>query len=77
MIEQGKVKETMATLLKQPVAKMEDGTVLTDLVTDSFLLVEMVIELQGLLGVRLVQADLNHVKTVGDLTQVVVAKGEG
>ena len=77
MIEQGKVKETMATLLKQPVAKMEDGTVLTDLVTDSFLLVEMVIELQGLLGVRLVQEDLNHVKTVGDLTQVVVAKGEG
>ena len=77
MIEQGKVKETMATLLKQPVAKMEDGTVLTDLVTDSFLLVEMVIELQELLGVRLVQEDLNHVKTVGDLTQVVVAKGQG
>ena len=77
MIEQGKVKEAMATLLKQPVAKMEDGTVLTDLVTDSFLLVEMVIELQELLGVRLVQEDLNHVKTVGDLTQVVVAKGDG
>ena len=40
------VKAKMAALLKQPVVKLEDATPLTDLVTDSFLLVEMVIELQ-------------------------------
>ncbi len=73
MAEKDEVKEKMAGLLKQPVARLEDATALTDLVTDSFLLVEMVIELQEEFGVRLVQEDLNHVKTVADLTKLFTA----
>ena len=73
MAEIDAVKEKMAGLLKQPVARLEDATVLTDLVTDSFLLVEMVIELQEEFGVRLVQEDLNHVRTVADLTNLFAA----
>ena len=73
MAEIDEVKEKMAGLLKQPVARLEDATALTDLVTDSFLLVEMVIELQEEFGVRLVQEDLNHVKTVADLTKLFAA----
>lgn len=71
MVDRETVKQKMASLLKQPVARLEDSTGLIDLVTDSFLLVEMVIELQEEFGVRMVQEDLNHVKTVSDLTELV------
>lgn len=63
-------KEKMAAFLKIKVTKLADEAVLTDLVTESFILVEMVIELQEEFSVRLVQEDLKHVKTVGDLIQV-------
>lgn len=73
MIDRDEVKGRIAGMLKQPAARLEDGMVLTDLVTDSFVLVEMVIELQEELRVRLVQDDLKDVKTVGDLAQAFVA----
>ena len=66
-----KIKERIASLLKQPVSKLADGTVLTDLVVESFALIEMVIELQEEFKVRLVQDDLKDVKTVGDLTTLI------
>jgi acyl carrier protein len=68
------VKETMAAFLKLPVAQLEDTRILTDLVSDSFLLVQMVIELQEEFGVRLVQEDLKTVKTVQDLTQLLTSR---
>ena len=68
MLDKNRVKEKIASLLKQPVAKVDDGAVLTGLVVESFALIEMVIELQEEFGVRLVQEDLRDVKTVGDLT---------
>ena len=71
------VKQRMAALLKQPVERLEDGRVLTDLVAESFLLIEMVIQLQEDLHIRLVQDDLNDVKTVDDLVQVVLVKTKG
>ena len=67
MLDKTRVKEKMASLLKQPVTKLDDGAVLTSLVVESFALIEMVIELQEEFGVRLVQEDLRDVKTVGDL----------
>lgn len=67
MLDRNKVKEKMADFLKQPVSKLEDDIILTNLVAESFALVEMVIELQEEFGVRLVQEDLKNVKTVGDL----------
>ena len=39
-------------------------------VSESLLLVEMVIEMQEQLGVRLVQEDLKDVQTVGELTRL-------
>ena len=68
------IKGRMAAFLRQPVERLEDIAVLTDLVTESFILVEMVIELQEQLGVRITQDDLKEVKTVGDLTAVFAAK---
>ena len=70
MADREAVKRRMAQLLRQPVERIDDQAMLTDVVAESLLLVEMVIELQEQLGVRLVQADLKDVKTVGDLTQL-------
>lgn len=70
MLDRNKVKEKMGDFLRQPVSKLEDDIMLTNLVAESFALVEMVIELQEEFGVRLVQEDLKNVKTVGDLTEL-------
>ncbi len=71
------VKIKIASLLRQPPATLRDETALTDLATDSFALVEIVIELQEELGVRLVQEDLKDVKSVGDLIRLCLNAGHG
>ena len=50
--------------------KLRDLVVLTDLVSDSMILVNMVIEVQEEFGVRVVHDDLKDVKKVGDLLAV-------
>ena len=77
MDDEAQVKKAMAGWLKRPVERLGDDVLLTDLVTDSFMLVELVIELQSQLTLRLVQDDLAGVRTVGDLTAVMAAKQAG
>ncbi len=69
------LKARMAAFLKLPEEKLKDDVLLTDLVTESFILVEMVIELQDDLGIQLMQDDLKPVRTVGDLVRVIDSKG--
>ena len=69
-----KVRAKMSGLLRQPIERLKDEAVLTDLVSQSLLLVEMVIELQEEFAVRLVQDDLKDVRTVGDLTRLIERK---
>ena len=76
MVDRTRVKEKMASLLKQPASKLDDEAVLTSLVVESFALIEMVIELQEEFGVRLVQEDLKDVKTVGDLTALIESRSK-
>ena len=76
MLDKNQFKEKMASLLRQPVTKLDDDAVLTDLVVESFLLIEMVIELQEEFGVRLVQEDLRDVKTVGDLVNLFASRSK-
>ena len=70
MASRDDVRAKMAEFLHHPVEKLQDTTSLTDLVTDSMILVNMVIDLQEDFGVRLVQDDLKDVKTVGQLLAV-------
>jgi acyl carrier protein len=74
MADREAVKSRLALLLRVPVERIEDTALLTDVVAESLLLVELVIELQEQLGVRLVQEDLQHVRTVADLTQLFEAR---
>jgi len=68
------VRRRIAEILRQPLDKVADATQLMDLVAESFVLVEMAIELQEDFNVRLLQEDLNGVRTVRDLTQLIASR---
>jgi acyl carrier protein len=74
MADKEEVKKHIALILKQPNHKLEDDVLLTNLVTDSFVLVDMVIELQEEFGITLVQEDLKNVRTVGDLVDLFIQR---
>jgi acyl carrier protein len=58
----------VAEFASRPASEIADDTLLTELVTESFALVEMLIELQEEFHVRfLAQDELRDVRTVGDL----------
>ena len=69
------VKQKISSFLKQPISRLQDDVLLTNLVVESFILVEMIIELQDEFGVGLVQEDMRHVKTVRQLTDLLVSRG--
>jgi acyl carrier protein len=69
-----KIREKIAAFVNQPAAKITDDRILAELVAESFLLVELVIELQEEFHARLMQEDLQSVKTVGDLISTVEKK---
>jgi acyl carrier protein len=75
MVSKQCVVERIAGFLGEPVAKFGDEAVLTDLVSDSFVLVEMVIELQEEFGVEFGHEELKDVKTVGDLGRLIEGLG--
>jgi len=68
------VRLRIAELLRVSEERVTLATVLTDLVVESFRLVEMAIELQEEYDVLLGQADLSVLKTVGDLAQLVQSR---
>lgn len=77
MIEADKVRATLADLANRPLERVTDDLAMTDLVADSFALVEIVIELQEELGVRLLRDHLSGVKTVGQFIGVVQEQSRG
>jgi acyl carrier protein len=75
-IDPATVKARISDTLQLPLAKLADERLLTDVVTESFAMVEVVIDLQEEFGVRLDQAELKKLKTVADLTGLVAAKAK-
>jgi len=69
-----KIKSRIAETLALPVHKLGDERLIADVVTESFAIVEMVIDLQEEFGVRLEQDDLKALKTVGDLTGLIASR---
>lgn len=68
------VRVRIAEILRVPEARVQPGTALTDLVAESFQLVEMVIELQEDYDIVLSSEDLRDLRTVGQLTELVVSR---
>ena len=71
MSNKERVRGKIAEILGHTPQIVVDDVVLTDLVNSSFLLVEMVIELQEEFDVRFQQVDMNEVATVGQLLDLV------
>ena len=71
MSNKERVRDKIAEILGRTPQIVVDDVVLTDLVNSSFLLVEMVIELQEEFDVRFQQVDMNEVATVGQLLDLV------
>ena len=61
----------IAEVLGVPEARVRPEVALADLVSESYSLVEMAIELQDDYDVIFTQADLSAVSTVGDLAELV------
>ena len=74
MTNRENVREKIAEVLGHEPGKIADEAVLTDLVNNSFLLVETVIELQEEFNVRFQQADINEITSVGQLLDLVVTR---
>jgi len=64
----------LAKLLRIDPVRVTETARLTDLVADSFVLIETVVELQELLDITLVQEDLDGVQTVAQLLDVCQSK---
>jgi acyl carrier protein len=74
MLDNQKVKNRMSEVLGVEISRINDEAILQELVMDSFILIDMVIDLQNTFKIRLNQEDLLEVKTVGDLLGVLQKK---
>lgn len=74
MLDNNQIKTRISQILSVPAEKITDSAVLQELVIDSFILIDMVIDLQNTFNIRLNQEDLIPVKTVGDLISVMNSK---
>lgn len=72
----GEVKDQMAQLLKLAPEALADDALLTDLVSESFLLVDVVMDLQDSLGILLATDDLRGLRTVGDLARLLETRAQ-
>ena len=68
------IKQKLADFTKIPLARIEDHVEITDLVSDSFMLVEMMLLLQEEFTIELEQEDLEDVITVAHLVNLVQEK---
>ena len=75
-IDSNTIKERISKSLHIPIAKLKDEALVKEIVTESFALVEMVIDLQEEFGIRLGQEDLKVIKTIGELTTLIAERAK-
>jgi acyl carrier protein len=61
------IRSRIGEIIGQPLDKLQDQTALVDLIINSFLLVELIIDLQEEFDARFGQAEMQDVTTVGQL----------
>ena len=67
------ITERISQTLSIPVERLKPETTLKELAADSFLLVEMVVDLQEEFGTTFGQADLLAVTNLGELADLIQA----
>jgi acyl carrier protein len=68
------VKGKLAEFAQIPVDRVDDSVHVTDLVADSFVLVEMMLLIQDEFNIELEQEDLEEVVTVAELVNLIQQK---
>ena len=76
MATEADVRRAIAAYLNLPPSQVTADAVMRDLVAESFVLVELVMELQEQFGARLTGEDLAHVKTAGELAGLVSERAQ-
>ena len=74
MTSQHSIKTTIARLTHVPIELLNDEQRLTDLLVDSFAIVDLSIALQEELSITFTHGDLVDLKTVGQLVELVSSK---
>ena len=69
-----RVLDRVAEVLRRPRAMVSTDTELSQLAADSFVLVELVLELQDEFRVRFDHNDVQGLRTVGDVVDLVEAR---
>ena len=77
MTDAESIKAEMAAFLDQRVGRLEDSTMLSELVPDSFLLVELYVHLQHRFGVEISSDEAAVIATVGELVDRIHSAGNG
>lgn len=73
-VQKEQIYQELARLTHRKLEAIQDDVLLKNLVAESFVLIEIMIELQETYGVRIQQQDMMGIQTVGDLVQLVLAK---
>ncbi|HEY5466163.1 MAG TPA: phosphopantetheine-binding protein [Clostridia bacterium] len=69
------VAGSIASVLSVPAANLSEDTSLSaDLVVDSLLMYEIVIELEELFDARISDSDIDQIETLGDIVDSLLAK---
>lgn len=68
------VKQKIADFMKVPQQQLREDAPLARLIADSFVIVEMLVDLQEQFAVHLRQEELETVVTLGDLVTLIAAK---
>lgn len=71
------VAERISAVLSVPVESLTPDSTLADLAADSFLLVEMVVDLQEEFDSIFTQAELRHVTRLSELVSLLQANADG
>jgi acyl carrier protein len=67
----------ISSLVSVPVARLTPETTITELTPDSFMFVEMAVDLQEEYDVVLTQHDLKDLRTLGDLASLLQRRQSG
>ncbi|MGH3466116.1 MAG: 4'-phosphopantetheinyl transferase superfamily protein [Thermocrispum sp.] len=76
-VDFGRMAERISSLASVPVTRLTPGTVITDLIPDSFTFIEITVDLQEEYDVVLDGNDLEGLRTLGDLAELLQDRQRG
>lgn len=73
-MKDSEIKQLVSNLASLPIDALDDDELLTDLLVDSFAIIDLSIAIQDELNILFVQQDLVQIRTVSDLVSLIKSK---